>query len=473
MNTARRIVRNFLSLLSAQLISRFIFFLAIVYLARVLGPEDFGKINFVQAVILYFMLITNLGLTTLGTREVARDKNKTNDYVYNIVTLRLTLALFSFCLLVVFSFLVGKLTEVRYLLIVFGFSLFPSALLIEWVFKGKERMGFIGISRAIDKLSYGVLIYILIKGPQHLWLIPWLWVVAATVASGFLIYVFISQFGKIKLSFNFSFWKSMLGVALPMGLAWMMIQIYNNFDTIMLKFIKGDEVVGWYNAAYKIIWFIFMLGGLYIVTIFPVISKFYKESSEKLQILLSLSAKLMITIGLPLGVGGVILGKPIIRFFYGIEYDNGIIAFQILIWYVSISLICMVYANSLLACNREKKYAIGVTLAAATNLILNIFLIPPFGLMGAAIATVAAEGTLFIYAYSEFQKVKRVKFKRYLLKPLFGASLMGIFLYLNLNRNIFLLIFSGVVIYIAVLFLLGGISKEELVLIKQSFLKRG
>lgn len=473
MNTARRIVRNFLSLSLAQLISRFIFFLAIIYLARILGPEDFGKINFAQAVVLYFMLVANLGLTTLGTREVARNKNRTGDYLHNIVTLRLTLALFSFCLLVVFAFLVHKLAEIRYLIIVYGLSLFPSALLIEWVFRGEERMEFIGISRIVDKLSYGVLIYILIKDPEKLWLIPWLWLIAATVASGFLIYVFIRQFGKIRLNFNFSFWKSMLGVALPMGLAWMMIQIYNNFDTIMLKFIKGNEVVGWYNAAYKIIWFIFMLGGLYIVTIFPVISKFYKESSEKLRILLSLSAKLMITIGLPLGIGGAILGKPIIHFFYGIEYDNGVIAFQILIWYVFISFICMVYANSLLACNREKKYAIGVSLAAATNLILNIFLIPPFGLIGAAISTVAAEGALFIYAYREFQKVERVEFKRYLLKPLLGASLMGVFLYLNLNWNIFLLIFLGVIIYTAVLFLLRSISKEELALIKESFLKEG
>ncbi len=473
MNTARRIIRNFLSLSFAQLISRFIFFLAIIYLARILGPEDFGKINFAQAVVLYFILASNLGLTTLGAREVARNKNKTGDYVHNIVTLRLTLALLSFCLLLVLAFLIPKLAEVRYLIIIYGFSLFSSALLIEWVFQGRERMGFIGIARIVDKVLYGVLIYILIKNSERLWLVPWLCLAGAVIACGFLIYVFVRQFGEIKLSFNFSFWKSMLGVALPMGLAWMMIQIYNNFDTIMLKFMKGDEVVGWYNAAYKIIWFIFMLGGLYIITIFPVISRFYKESSEKLRVLLSLSAKLMITLGLPLSIGGVILAKPIIHLFYGIQYDNGIIAFQILIWYVFISFICMVYANSLLACNREKKYAIGVALAAATNLILNIFLIPSFGLIGAAVATVVAEGVLFIYAYREFQKVEKVEFRKYLLKPFVSALLMGIFLYSNLNRNIFLLISLGIVIYIALLFLLKGISKEELVLMKESFLKRG
>ncbi|MEA2016492.1 MAG: flippase, partial [Actinomycetota bacterium] len=418
MSTVRRIAKNFLSLSGGRIGSQFVTFLTIVYLARVLGTVNFGKISFAQATATYFLLISDLGLSTLGIREVARHQDRLTNYVNNILTLRLALTFFSFCLLLLFTVLINKSTEIKYLIIFYGLSLFPCALLMEWFFQGVEKMEFVGISKILNRSLYAVLVFILIKTHKQLLLVPYLWLAGFIVSTGFLLRIFIKQFAIIRPVFNFSFWKKLLYMALPMGFAWMMIQIYNNFDTIMLGFMKTDEVVGWYNAAYKIIFFIFMLGGSYITTIFPVVSRYYKEFPERLSILLSHSAKLMIAIGLPLGVGGTILGKPLMRLLYGTQYDNGIIAFQILIWYVVISFICMVYANSLLACDKERKYAIGVMLAAITNLILNIFLIPPFGLKGAAIATVAAEGSLFVYVYREFQKIRKVEFKKYLLSPL-------------------------------------------------------
>ncbi|GAI99846.1 unnamed protein product, partial [marine sediment metagenome] len=72
MGTIRRVVRNFLSVSFAEVILRGITFLVIVYLARILAPANFGKIGFAQAVVAYFMLPVNLGLTVLGVREVAR-----------------------------------------------------------------------------------------------------------------------------------------------------------------------------------------------------------------------------------------------------------------------------------------------------------------------------------------------------------------------------------------------------------------
>jgi len=470
MNTSGRITKNFLSLSIGQIISQFITFIVFIYLARVLGVGNFGKLNFAQAITVYFLLIGNLGLTTLGTREVAREKESSTNYVGGIITLRMILTFFSFCSLILFTLLIKKPTEDKYLIVFYGLSLCPTALLIEWFFQGIQKMEIIGISRVLNRSLYLVLVLILVKSSQQLLVIPYLWLIAGIFSSGFLLYIFVKRVGKIKPVFNLSLWKTLLRVALPMGFAWIMIQIYGNFDTLMLSFMKTDEVVGWYNAAYKIIFFIFMLGGCYITSIFPVVSRCYKESPEKLSILLSHSAKLMITIGFPLGIGGTILGKPLMRQFYGVNYDNGVIAFQILVWYVVISFISMVYANSLLACNREKKYAIGVMFAAITNLVLNIFLIPCLGLKGAAIATVVSELVLFIYTYREFQKIRKVEFKKYILRPLFSGLVMGAFLYMSLEWNIFLLIFLGMGIYIVTLLLTRGISRDDLALIKSSLL---
>ncbi|TET07589.1 flippase, partial [Candidatus Aerophobetes bacterium] len=296
MGTVRRAVKNFLSLSAAQIMSQAILFLTIIYLARTLGAAAFGKIAFAQAVVLYFALIANLGLTTLGVREVARDKDRIDNYIGNILSLRLVLALLSFFLLFIFVSLIKKPTEVKYLIILFGLSLFPSALLLDWLFQGVEKMGSIGISRILDKLFYAGLIFLLVKDAKHIWVVPCLWLGGSLLASGFLVYVFTRQFGRPRLRFNLSFWKELARRALPMGAAFIMIQIYYNLDTVMLGFMRNDEVVGWYTAAYKVVLFVWAFIPIFINVIFPLMSKYYQQSKEKLKLVISSATKLMSTI---------------------------------------------------------------------------------------------------------------------------------------------------------------------------------
>jgi len=472
LTTAGRILKNFFSLASAGIISQGLGFVVIVYLARILGVANFGKVVFAQAIFVYFMLITNLGLPTLGAREIARDKNKIEHYVNNILTIRLVLAGISFCLLLLFIIFISISTEIKQLIIIFGLSVFPFALLFEWVFQGTEKMEYIGISRVLNKLFYVLLIFILIKSSKQLLLIPFAWLVGEIVVSGFLIYLFIKQFNRIELSFNIPFWRDSLKKALPMGIAFMLNTIYINFGTIMLGFMKGNEVVGCYNAAYKIVLFILGIGGLYATVIFPIVSEHYKGSLKKLQFLLSRSTKLMITIGLPFGVAGTILARPIMNLIYGSQYDNGIIAFQILIWSVVIIFISILYGYSLMACDRQKNYLAGVAIGAVIHIGLNIILIPSFSLIGASIATIITELTVFIYMYFDFKQIVEVPFKQYFLKPFIASTVMGVFLCYFLNLNIFGLVTLGLLVYFTGISLLKGISREELVMLRRATIEK-
>jgi len=461
-SSVRRTIKNFFSLLIAHIISQAILFLVVVYLARTLGAANFGELTFSQAVVLYFTLIANLGLTTLGIREVARNKDRIGDYVGNILSLRLVLALFSFFLLLAFVSSIHKTTQVKYLITFFGLSLFSSALWLGWLFQGVEKMGFIAFSRILDSSFYGMLVFLLIKNSQQILVIPFLWVGGNCLATLFLIYIFLKRFGKPRLRFDFSFWKNMLRRALPMGAAFIMIQIYYNFDTVMLGFMKSDEIVGWYNAAYKIILFIWAFIPIFVNAIFPLMSRYYKESKEKLQILISSATKLMSSIALPLGIGGTILARPIMSFLYGEEYIKGVIAFQILIWTVAIISIRCSYEQSFLACDREKRYLLGVIIGAATNIILNLILIPYFDLKGAAIATVISEFVFSLYMFSYFKIVSRVKMVKYLLKPFLAAAFMGFFVYYFRGLNLFFSLLMGIAVYLIAILLLKGITREEL-----------
>ena len=456
----------------SEIVLRLISFFIIIYLARVLGAADFGKISFAQTLILYFMLITNLGLDTLGVREIARGKDNIVNYTGNIITLKLFLAIFSFCLMLVFVNFIHKSFQVKYLIIFYGFSLFPSALLLEWFFRGVERMEFIGISRILGKLPYALLVVFLVKSSKQLLLIPYLSLSGSLIAIGFLIYIFTKQYGKFKLVFNLSRWKSLIRQALPIGASSIMIQIYYNFDIVMLGFMKGDKVVGCYNAAYRVILFAWMFFPLFIHAIFPLMSRYYKESQEKLKILISSSTRLLSIIGLPLGVGGTILAKPIMRLLYGEGFDNGIIAFQILIWSVVIICLRCTYEQSFLACDKEKRYMFGVMSGALTNIGLNLILIPFFGLKGAAVATVISEFVFSLYLFFYFRIVSKVKIISYCLKPFIAAILMGFIVYYVRNLNLFLSMSMGIISYFIFILLLKGITFKEISELKKQIVKR-
>jgi len=96
-------------------------FFVTVYLARVLGASGFGKISFAFSIFAYGVLLGDLGLTILGTREVARKKD-TDEISSNVLSLRFVLSLFAFVLLLLFSLFFPMQKDTKVLLALYSFT---------------------------------------------------------------------------------------------------------------------------------------------------------------------------------------------------------------------------------------------------------------------------------------------------------------------------------------------------------------
>ena len=469
MGIIRRVTKNYFYLFFAQVACKIFAFCAIVYLARILTPDDFGKISFVSAILSYFLLFTSWGLTTLGTREIAKDPGKISYYTENIISVRLLLSVLAFLCICVLAFFLPKPRDIKILLLLYGLSIFPLAVNSDWIFQGLEKMGRIAFSNVLNFAGYLLLVLIFVKNRGQLFIIPLFWGVGNIIACGVLLAFLIKRIGRINLRFNPAEFKKLLVHAFPIGFSWVMFQVYNNFDTVMLGFMRSQKEVGYYSAAYKIILVISSLAGFFFISIFPVVSNLYKQSIEKLKILLVYTAKLMIALSLPMMAGGIILAKPLMRLFFTSEYDSGIIAFQILICYVGISFLTMLYANSLLACDREKKYAWGVCLASGINLLLNALLIPKFGLAGAAVATVIGEAVLLVYSAAFFSRIASIAVLPHLPKPFLATLLITGLLLFTPGWNLALRMMTAFAVYFTALLSMKFLSREELAEIKNQF----
>ena len=467
MSIPRRILKNFAFLSFSQIVTRVLGLISVVYLARVLGAEGFGKIGFARAILSYFMLLVNLGLNLFGTREVARNRENSNIYVNNILTIRLIASIAAYSLLVIFVYFIPKPVETKKLILLFGINIFVFAFTIDWFFQGIERMEFIAISEITRSLvSIGLILWI-IKSPQQLLQVPIIQAGTGIFAIVILFSIFFKKFSAIKPEFDFIFWKQILKQSVPMGFSLFMVSIYYNFDRVMLGFMKGEEFVGWYNAAYKIILVIITLPSLIIQSFFPSLSNVYRDK-KRMPNVTGQYLKIMFSIGIPFGFGGTVLASPIIHLVYGRTYANAILPLQILSWNIVTVFISMAFANPLLAWDKQNTYMKVIAGGAITNLLFNFLLIPRFGVVGASIATILAEVAVFSVAYFEIRKIISINVLRDLTKPLFASALMFVILLIlkaYILKNLFFIMSIAVCSYFLLLLLLKEFNIDNIKLV--------
>lgn len=465
MSVGGKIIKNFFSLVVGNVISKFLTFLGFVVIARVLGPDIFGKINFVQAISLYFLILTHLGLSLLGTREIAHNKTMVTKYVNEIFTLRLLLAMISFVVLIAFAYIIKFPFETRILIILFGLSLLPMALYLDWAFKGLESMEFIGLCEALKAIILYALLIFIIKSPKDIYKTPILFFISAIIGTLLLFIIYYVKYDKFKLVLSAESAKNLVKTALPLGISFIMIQIYYQMGTIILGFTRGDASVAWYNAAFKIVLFLIAFAGFFIDSIFPIISRYYKYSLENLKNFSNFTTKLTTSFAIPIGVAGTILAPQLINIFYGSEYNKCISPFRILLWTSVVILVSMNFGNSLIACNCEKKYLFGVCIGASTNIILNLILIHFLDYNGASIAMLITETVVFIYMLYHYTKIVRVFLERYFIKPVIASIVMGFITYV-LREKFIIATLGAIVSYCLTFWVIKGFNRADFLFLK-------
>lgn len=462
LSAPRRILKNLAFLAIADFFNKALVFVAVAYLARTLKAEGFGKIEFAQAIAVYFMLLANQGLATFGAREIARHNSDIKRYANHILSIRLLLALLSYILLVVFTFSVPQSAEIKNLLLIYGFAMFALSLTLDWVFQGTERMEYIALAQTVNQAAYAGGLFLLVRGYEQLLLVPVVKLAAAMIGATILLFFVNKRYGRIKLSYDPVFWRQILKQSIPMGVSLILIQIYYTFDTVMLGFMKGEAMVGWYNAAYKIVLLFIGFATLFGTVIFPVLSRYYKESLSQLRDLLFQSSRLTLFFALPIAVGGMVLSSQIIQLVYGLSYQPSVLPLKILIWSVFTVYFNCSFAFCLLACDKQKEYMYSVLAGAIVNLILNFLLIPKYDMLGASIATITCETITLALILFYSRRIVRAVPGAHLLRTLSASAAMGMVLYF-VPLNLWLKILVGLVTYLLIMITIKGIKAEDII----------
>ncbi len=455
METARRISKNTAYLAVAEAISRVLQFAVMLFAARLLSQEDFGRFSFALSLAFIAMIFADLGINQLLVRTVARRKGELARYVVNGTIMKVALSALSWILVVVvlnamhYPQATKNIVYIIWLFAILG----TFTELLYSIFRAFERMEFDSLLKIMRMVILAIVsIALLINGfgvvPFSL---AFVGVEAFIVLIGAIIAFTVFIRGRISFSLiNWEYMRSMLGEALPFGLSIVFGSIYFYISGVMLSAMEGDVAVAVFSSAYNIALAVLFIPTVYTNAIYPVLSRYYESSKEKLALLYGRSFKYLYLAGLPVSVGLYAISDELIRFLYGESYAAASLVLKIIAWYLFLKFLNFHLGITLSAIDGQKKRMVVQGITAGVNVALNLILIPPYGVAGAAISTLVTEVVLFCLYFMHTSKAVplHVSFMG-MAKPILAAAVMLAalnWLYL-LHFHALLLAGAGIMVY--------------------------
>lgn len=473
LSTIRRVAKNTGVLFVAQMINYIIGFFYVIYVARYLGAEGFGILSLALAFTGIFSVLADLGLSKLIIREVSRDKSRAGKYLGNSLSMKIILAVLTLTVVMLIVNLFNYPPDtVNVVYIITLASIFTSfSQLIYSIFQIYEKMEYQSVGIILNSVLLiggaflGIFYGLNVVEFAILYLIP-------SIVT--LIYSVIACAWKFilpKLKFNLSFWKPTLRESFFFGLADVFIVIYFNIDSIMLSLWGGEAIVGWYNAAYRLIFVLTFIPTVIVVSIFPLMSQQFKSAKETLKVEYEKLFKYLFVISVFIFVYGLLFADKIILIIYGNGYLPSIIALQVLIFVIPVIFLTYLFGNLLAAMNKQRLVTIVASANALLNIALNLILIPKYSYIGASIATILTECVGFILMFGYISRYfSRISITQNIIKPIFSGLITAIIIYfLKTQLNWIVVGILGIIVYILVLYLLKIITKEDIELFTRIF----
>lgn len=405
----KRLVSNIFSLGVLQAANYIMPLLTMPYLTRVLGPEYFGLLAFISAVITFFATITEYGFNLSATRQVSihrENKDKVNEIFSSVMIVKNGLMLVSFLTmsLLVFSFeRFGQHWEAYFL--TFGLII-GQVLSPVWLFHGMERMKFVTYVNIITKAFSTFCIFIFLEKKDDYLLVPFL------VSMGYILGGILSLY-LVKKEFNVCFaWQNVDTLKFQLAEGWhvffssVAISFYNVSATFILGMFANNITVGYFSAAEKIVQ---SVKGIYRPVeqaIYPLIGKKINENKKEG---LMFIRKLTLLVGAGMLTVSIILflmSEAIVGILFGSQYIESNILLKGMAFLPFIFAMNNMHGiQTMLNLGYNQPYSRIVGSAAILGIGLNLLLVPVYEDVGTVVVLWIIE--VFLMAVMYFYLKKR------------------------------------------------------------------
>lgn len=405
----RRYFTNTSWLLAERLLRIFAGLVVGVWVARYLGPERFGLFSYAVSFVAIFGVIARLGLDDIVIRELVLQPASRGLLLGTAFWLKFFGAVLTLGIL---SLATGVMTSVDdgsrlYIAIIAAGVIFQAFEVIDFYFQSQVLSKFVSLCRLFQLSVSSVLkLYLILTN-------------ASLVA-----FVFVSLIDQVTLSFTLffafrfkkieSFWgkfdfilaRRLLKDSWPLILSSIAIMVYMRIDQIMIKAMLGEQQVGLYSAAVKLSEAWYFVPTILATSLFPSIINAKRTDQRLYHVRLQRLYTLVVWLGIVVATAVTLMNNWLVDILFGASYKGAGEILTVLVWSGVFVGIAVVKGRWQMAENLTSLHFYGALVGAICNILLNLYTIPLYGGLGAAVSTLIAQ-VVAVYGINYFFPVLR------------------------------------------------------------------
>lgn len=461
----QKIAKNFLISFVGRITASALGLVSFAFITRALGVQGFGDYSIILAFLYVFSVFADFGLYNILTREISKPEADEKSVIANIFITRLLLLVFFLILSIPITYLTPYSAQAKtgILIAIPGIIFLSLSQVLMGVYQKYLKTitpAVADVSARLFQLAAAVYLYKINAG---LWYFALVFVVGGAI-NFFIVYYFARRYTGFSLGMlKFREVRGILKESWPLAASSVFVLMYFKGDTIILSLLKPAEDVGIYNLAYRILENIIFFPAMFVGLVMPLLSKYFFSDPEKMKAVFQKTLDFLLIIVFPLAAGGIYLALPIIRIISGSGFDASSAPFQILMPALIFIFLGSLFGNTIIALRKQKEVMYVYGSAAILNILGNLYFINKYSYLGAAWMTVFTEFfvslAMFFVIYKTINYLPKTTIA---LKSIIAALAMFFILLIFPWQNFWILFSVGTASYFVVLYLIKGISKQDI-----------
>ncbi len=496
----QRLAKNSIAPILLTLFNRAVDFAFAALMLRILGPTNAGDYYYAINVFLWFDILTNFGLNTYLTREVARNRQQARRYLVNTTMIRFALSLFAVPLLLSFigirQTLIADVTApasrqavIAILLLYLGslpYSISNGLTALFYAYEKAEYPAAITTVSTLIKVTIQTLALIVgwgIVGLAGMSIVVNVVTLAILGVTAWRLFPALRRAGSEERARGLlrprredrALRREMIRESWPLMANHLLAYLFYKVDVFLMEPLLGSASLGLYSVGYKFLDAVMIVPSMFTLALFPVISRHAEDNRDALIRFYRLGTKILVLLALAAALFATFAGREMVLILGGVEFLPGAAeALRLMAWSMPIGWINGITQYVLISVNQQRYLTRAYLIGFGFSLLANLFLMPRFGYAASATLHIFSELVLFVpFVIGVRRYIGVVGWSDVLGKPLLVAAVSGAIALLLLPVNRMLAVAVTVVTYPLLAWLVGVITPDERAMLAPLFHRRG
>lgn len=422
---SNKIANNTLVQIIGRIIVLAITLVSVKLITNYLGPSGTGYYNTVITYLSFFIVLADFGYFSVAVREISRTPEKTKEILANIFSIRFITATISTLIAIAIVRFTSYPAEIKQGVLIA--SLFPifnlAGSVYDMLFQARLKMQNVAWAEVLSKIIALFAVYLCVHYNSGIYYIIATVSLAAVV--NFLCKAYLSRRElRFGLRFHPETIKKITLMSLPLGVVFIVNNIYFRVDSLMLFYYKGAFDVGIYSVAYKILEVALFAGSYLATSLKPLLSVSIQNDKPRAQKALTSALTFLFFMGLFVFSLSYAFSKEIIIFISNADFLAGAPILVILSFGAILIYLNSILGEVMIASDLRKTLLKMAVFVLVFNVSINLYLIPRYSYFGAAWANTISEISLFILGLVVTNKIIGIKvdFSRFFKMILISIS---------------------------------------------------